>query len=67
MIQNTMRQTAWEGLYFGGVAFKYQEQPNNLAVAIENAKEYLDVITTSGPGTGKSIDLDKIKRIRTLS
>lgn len=53
-------------LYFGGVEFKYQKQPKteDLPWVYEQACKYVDVITTSGEGTGKEIDLDKLKRIR---
>ena len=54
------------GLYFGGVAFKYQKQPRpeDLKWVCENAMKYVDVITTSGPATGKPADIEKIKTIR---
>jgi predicted TIM-barrel enzyme len=52
--------------YFGGVEFKYQRQPKekDLEWVYERAKELVDVITTSGPGTGKEIGIEKLKRIR---
>ena len=52
--------------YFGGVEFKYQKQPKteDLPWVYEQASKYIDVITTSGEGTGKEIDLNKLKRIR---
>ncbi len=53
-----------KGLYFGGFAFKYQEQPKNLALAAERAGSYIRVPTTSGTGTGISADINKIKIIR---
>lgn len=46
--------------YFGGVAFKYQK-PVDHAKATVLAKGLMDVITTSGPGTGQAPTLDKIK------
>lgn len=48
------------GLYFGGVAFKYQRPVRDLAKATKIAKDYVDVITTSGTGTGKAADVGKI-------
>ncbi len=54
----------WLGLYFGGVAFKYQREVEDLEKAVEIAKNYVDVITTSGPGTGLAADVGKIKRMR---
>lgn len=38
----------WKGLYFGGVAFKYQRRVSDLAAAAHKAMCYLDVVTTSG-------------------
>lgn len=48
------RRTGWAGLYFGRVAFKYQrEVPDALLPdAARNATPWMDVITSSGPGTG---------------
>lgn len=53
-------------LYFGGVEFKYQRQPHpyDYEWLYQTAVKYVDVITTSGPGTGKEIRLDKLIRIR---
>lgn len=50
--------------YFGGFAFKYQPQPKNLQEEAQAAIKKADVITTSGPGTGKSPDVSKIRDIR---
>lgn len=52
----------WNGLLFGGVAFKYQrEVPHEqLGRAAAAAKPYMDVICTSGPGTGKEADITKV-------
>lgn len=56
----------WEGLYFGGVAFKHQRKVafNDLAKAASIAKDYMDVVTTSGPGTGIAADLEHVKEVR---
>jgi uncharacterized protein len=48
-------------LYFGGVAFKYQRHVDDLASAAMKAAGFMDVVTTSGPGTGQSAHVDKIK------
>lgn len=55
-------------LYFGGVEFKYQRQPKgeDLEWVYSNAKKLVDVITTSGPGTGREIEIRKLARIREL-
>ncbi len=54
----------WEGLYFGGVAFKYQEPVNDVAVVARAAVPYVDVITTSGDGTGHAPAVEKIKMMK---
>jgi predicted TIM-barrel enzyme len=54
-----------ECLYFGGVAFKYQREVEKLEKACQIARQYMDVVTTSGPGTGEAADIGKISRMRT--
>lgn len=54
----------FSGMFFGGLAFKYQPQPTDLKSACEEAKIATDVATTSGVGTGKAADITKIKTIR---
>lgn len=56
--------SGWQGLYFGGVAFKYQRTPEDLAGAARAATRYMDVVTTSGPGTGHSASTDKLAVMR---
>jgi len=51
----------WRGLYFGGVAFKYQREVHNLAAACQIASRYMDVVTTSGAGTGQAATVEKIR------
>jgi hypothetical protein len=58
----TMRK--FPGMFFGGLAFKYQPQPADLKAACEEAALTTDVATTSGTGTGKAADIIKIRRIR---
>ncbi|MBK7536267.1 MAG: hypothetical protein IPI49_13030 [Myxococcales bacterium] len=55
----------WTGLYFGGVAFKYQREvaAADLPAAARAAAPYLDVLCTSGPGTGHAADPDKISTL----
>lgn len=48
-------------LYFGGVAFKGQEPITDLAGAARRATPFMDVVTTSGDGTGIAADVDKIR------
>lgn len=52
------------GMFFGGLAFKYQPQPTDLKSACEESKLVTDVATTSGSGTGKPATTFKIKTIR---
>jgi len=60
-----VRQAAAPGcLYFGGVAFKYQRHVENLEAACRVAARYMDVVTTSGPGTGHAADVEKIRRMK---
>jgi predicted TIM-barrel enzyme len=54
----------WKGLYFGGVAFKYQEPVDDVAAVAKAAMPYVDVITTSGDGTGHAPALEKIKKMK---
>ena len=51
-------------IYFGCVAFKYQPKVKDLEWSCKVAKDYMDVITTSGSGTGKSPSLEKIQLMR---
>ena len=60
------RERGWNGLYFGGVAFKYQREvaPGDLGRAAVAALRHVDVVCTSGPGTGKAADVDKVRAMR---
>ena len=50
-------------LYFGGVAFKYQQEVTDLEGVAAIAAHHMDYVTTSGPGTGMAIDREKLRRI----
>ena len=63
-VLEAIRATGWQGLYFGGVAFKYQRKVDDLQSAGEKAGPYMDVITTSGPGTGRQALVSKIQYIK---
>ena len=54
----------WRGELFGGVAFKYQPQNGDPAREAELAAPFVDVITTSGSGTGSAPDIEKIHLMR---
>jgi len=51
-------------LYFGGVAFKGQRRVDDLETACRISASYMDVVTTSGPGTGRAADVEKIRRMK---
>ena len=61
-----MGRHGWAGLYFGGVAFKYQRTvPDSLLPdAARQATPWVDVITSSGPGTGYAASVEKAKALR---
>jgi predicted TIM-barrel enzyme len=60
------RRRGWTGLYFGGVAFKYQTPvpAAELSDVAEAALPYVDVVCTSGPGTGMEASPQKLAAMR---
>jgi len=60
------RLRGWKGLYFGGVAFKYQRPvPDELlGTAAAAATPFMDVVCTSGPGTGHAAEVAKVAAMR---
>lgn len=54
----------FKGVFFGGLAFKYQPKPLDLKKSCEWSVLSTDVSTTSGPATGKEASIDKILMIR---
>ncbi|WP_390913176.1 adenine phosphoribosyltransferase [Pseudosulfitobacter sp. SM2401] len=58
--------TGWDGLYFGGTAFKKQREvdPSRYGDAARESCPFMDVITTSGVATGQEADLGKIETFR---
>ena len=63
IIQKSRLESGWQGLYFGGIAFKYQRPVTDLKKATEIASNYMDVVTTSGEGTGVSAKVSKITQM----
>ena len=65
-IATTRTECGWEGLYFGGTAFKKQRpvDPKDYARAACIAGGFMDVVTTSGIATGHSADLGKLADFR---
>lgn len=51
----------WDGLYFGGAAFKYQNDTRDLGLIVREAMAFSDIVTTSGEETGSPPDSEKIK------
>lgn len=60
-------ESGWEGMYFGGVAFKYQHSVQNLEQVASAAAMHMDVITTSGERTGCPPDQEKILRMKSAT
>ena len=58
--------SGWQGLYFGGTAFKTQRPvaPGDCERAAQLAAGWMDVVTTSGAATGRAADLAKIESFR---
>ena len=65
--RDARKRYGWKGLYFGGVAFKYQrEVPTPLLPDVaRKACPWMDVLTSSGPGTGRAAETDKVRALRT--
>ena len=63
-IRRAREASGWPGLYFGGVAFKYQRHVDDLKRAAQTATHFMDFVTTSGPGTGEAADVDKIRTMK---
>ena len=67
LIAMARKKSGWKGMYFGGVAFKYQSLVDNVERATELAIRYMDVITTSGRKTGSPPDPEKISRMKKVA
>ena len=63
-IYETRNRHAAHVKLFGGVAFKYCPQPKDLREACTVAEQYMDVVVTSGIGTGIAADTQKISEMR---
>lgn len=57
-------KNTYNGQFFGGLAFKYQKQPDDLNLACQKSKFITDVSVTSGSGTGTAPTKVKIEQIR---
>ena len=63
-ITTAREKSGWSGLYFGGVAFKYQRHVDQLDHAAVLARQYVNVVTTSGPGTARAANVKKIQALK---
>lgn len=65
-IHRTRLSCGWNGLYFGGTAFKKQREvaSADYGRSASIACEFMDVVTTSGVATGHSADLPKVSTFR---
>jgi hypothetical protein len=63
-IMEARERSGWTGIYFGGVAFKYQRAVVDLTRAAQLASRYMEIVTTSGPGTGLAADIQKIRTMK---
>lgn len=68
-VRNIQEEMWWKWLYFGGLDFKHQKHLDASAYpfAVQQAKKYLDIITTSGDATWVSADKEKVKNIKELA
>jgi hypothetical protein len=66
MLRNAFdaRETPFQGLYFGGVAFKYRATVTNYALAAKLGAQFMDVVTTSGPRTGEPPTVEKVRTMK---
>ena len=65
-ISEVREKCGWNGLYFGGTAFKKQREvaPDKYETSARIASQWMDVVTTSGVATGFAPDLSKISNMR---
>ena len=57
------KKTHPDSTYFGGVAFKYQRRVEDLESAAARAQACMDVICTSGAGTGIAAAIPHVQRL----
>lgn len=59
-------EVGWTGLYFGGTAFKTQRDVphDRLPWVARKAASFMEVVTTSGRGTGIAAEVDKVRILR---
>lgn len=64
MIARSRKRSSFKGVYFGGVAFKGQEYVRDVKKVSRVARELMDVVTTSGDGTGQAASVTKIASMK---
>lgn len=64
--ESLRRKLGWQGLHFGGIAFKYQQPVpyDQLPLLGRRAASLVDVPTTSGPATGHAAARRKLELLR---
>jgi len=62
-ILTTLKNACFEGVYFGSVFFKYVPMGGDTDKILKNATQLVDIVTTSGDGTGIPIPVNKIRKI----
>ncbi len=65
-IARVRSDSGWDGLYFGGTAFKKQREvsPESYGRSATIAAHHMDVVTTSGVATGHEAETGKIATFR---
>jgi hypothetical protein len=66
LIIDQFKKYNWNGLYFGGTLFKYITYEGDINKILENSYKYMDVVTTSGDGTGIEINNEKLINVYNL-
>ena len=62
-ISRYRKRSSFTGLYFGGVAFKGHYVENHTRAA-KRATRFMEIVTTSGAGTGKAAPTEKIASMK---
>jgi hypothetical protein len=63
MFEAKRKEQTFPFIFYGGIAFKYQPQPRDLFAAAYQARDTVDILTTSGVGTGFAPDLAKLETL----
>lgn len=66
IIVDQLARRNWNGLYFGGVLFKYIPEKGDPVKVLRNAIPYMDVLCTTGIATGVSITREKLNMVTSV-